>query len=424
MEKKVIVGADEVVGCPKCQHQFPLEQGISQQTIDRYADEFEQTLSAQTKVRAEKEAAQQVAALKAQLAEASKSSEEHKTQLALVREEAKKDARQAVETDLKSLQEANLAKEEALSKARSGEIELRRKLREAEDARNSTEVEYQRKLDDERKRITEQERVAAGQEAERRVAQMKTQLEQAQKEASDLKRKLEQGSQQIQGEALELGLEMILREAFPLDRIEEVPKGVSGADLLQRVCSPSGQLCGTIIWETKETKVFQPAWLQKLKDDQRDVGAETAVIVTATMPKDVTEPFVRQSDVWVTCIAAARPVAEALRATLIEMHKLRQANAGRSEKMELLYNYVCSPQFAQRMKAVVDGFAGMRKELDDEKKAFTRIWQKREKQLDRLTGGMVAIVGDLQGIGDGALPQLDSIAALPEPSDIEELRDL
>ena len=97
-------------------------------------------------------------------------------------------------------------------------------------------------------------------------------------------------------------------------------------------------------------------------------------------------------------------MAEALRATLIEMHKLRQANAGRSEKMEVLYNYVCSPQFAQRMKAVVDSAAAMRRELDDEKRALMRIWQKRERQIERLTGGMVAIVGDLQGIGEGALP--------------------
>lgn len=420
MDRKVIVGADEVVGCPKCQHQFPLEQGISRQTIDRYADEFEQTLAAQAKLRAEKESAQQLAGLKAQLAEANKSVQESRAQLEKVREDAKKAAREALETELKSLQEANAAKEEALTKARGGELELRRQLREAEDAKKNAELEYQRKLDEERKRIAEQERAAAGEDAERRVAQMRTQLEQAQREASELKRKLEQGSQQVQGETFELGLEIMLREAFPMDRIEEVPKGITGADLVHRVCSPSGQTCGTIVWETKQTKAWQAAWLQKLKDDQRAVGAEIAVIVTATMPKDVTEPFVRQDDVWITCIAAARPVAEALRTTLVEMHKLRQANAGRSEKMELLYNYVCSPQFAQRMKAVVDGFANMRKELDDEKKALTRIWQKREKQLDRLTGGMVAIVGDLQGIGEGALPQLDSIAALPRPEDFDE----
>jgi hypothetical protein len=244
---------------------------------------------------------------------------------------------------------------------------------------------------------------------------MRAQLESAQREAADLKRKLEQGSQQLQGEALEAGLEEMLRAAFPMDEIAEVPKGVNGADLLQRVRSPSGQLCGTIVWEAKQTKAFQAGWLQKLKDDQQAVGAELAVLVTSAMPKDVREPFVRQADVWVTSFAAARPLAEALRTTLVEMHKLRTANAGRSEKMELVYNYICSSQFAQRVKAVVDGFEAMRADLEAEKSAMMRMWKKREGQLTRLTGSLLGVVGDLQGIAEESLPQLHNIAALPLP---------
>jgi len=418
--RNVIVGAEEPVSCPNCRHSFALEEGISRQTIDRYAEDFERTLAAEARVRGEKESAQQVAALKAKVAEAEQAARNASAQMAKVREDAGKAARESFEVELKSLQEANAAKDKALAEARGGELGLRRQLREAEDARKGAELTYQRKLDEERRRIAGEERAAAGADADRRVAQMKTQLEQAQREAADLKRKLEQGSQQVQGEALETGLEAMLREAFPLDRIEEVPKGIAGADLVHRVCSASGQVCGTILWETKQTKGFSPAWLQKLKDDQRSMGAELAVIVTAAMPKDCAEPFVRQNDVWVACPAAARSVAEALRTTLIEMHKLRQANAGRSEKMEVLYNYVCSPQFAQQMKAVVDGAVTMRRELEEEKRAFMRLWQKREKQIERLAGGMLAIVGDLQGIGEGALPQLDSIAALPPLENLGE----
>jgi hypothetical protein len=244
---------------------------------------------------------------------------------------------------------------------------------------------------------------------------MRAQLESAQREAADLKRKLEQGSQQLQGEALEYGLEELLRAAFPLDDIVEVPKGVKGADLLQRVRSPSGALCGTIVWEAKQTKAFQPAWLPKLRDDQQSVGAELAVLVTAAMPKDVREPFVRHADVWIASFAAARPLAEALRGTLVEMHKLRQANLGRSEKMALVYEYICSPQFAQRVKSVVEGFRVMREELEAERAAMTRIWKKRETQLTRMTSGILGVVGDLQGIGEDTVAQLESIATLPEP---------
>src|SRR5438477_167427 len=149
---------------------------------------------------------------------------------------------------------------------------------------------------------------------------------------ADLKRKLEQGSQQLQGEALELSLEAMLKSAFPLDEIVPVPRGVNGADLIQRVRSPSGLVCGTILWEAKQTKAWQSAWLRKLKDEQQEIGAEFAVIVTSAMPKDAREPFLRDSDVWVTRHDAARPLAEPPRCVLLEPAKQRQANLGRAEK--------------------------------------------------------------------------------------------
>jgi hypothetical protein len=335
------------VACPKCSHHFPLSDGLSRQTIERHAEEFERAVAEQSK------------ALERQLV---------------------------------------AEKEKALSKFRDEELQLRRRLRELEEADKNRDVDYQRKLDEERRRID---------------AQYKVQLESAQREAADLKRKLEQGSQQTQGEALELSLEAMLRAAFPLDEILPVPKGMNGADLLQRVRAPSGACCGTIIWEAKQTKAWQPAWLRKLKDDQQAVGAEAAVIVTASMPKDTREPFVREADVWIARFDAARPLAELLRCALIEVHKQRQANVGRSEKMELLYNYICSPQFGQRLKCLYEGFVAMRAELEAEKAALARLWKKREAQLTRMQDGLLSLVGDLQGIGEEALPALDAVAALP-----------
>jgi hypothetical protein len=214
----------------------------------------------------------------------------------------------------------------------------------------------------------------------------------------------------------------LLKSAFPLDEIVPVPKGVNGADLVQRVRSPSGLVCGTILWEAKQTKAWQPAWLRKLKDEQQAIGAELAVIVTAAMPKEAREPFLREADVWVARFDAARPLAEALRLTLLELHKSRVANEGRREKMELLYNYICSPQFTQRVKSVVDGFAVMRQELGAEKMAAARMFKKREMQLTRMTERLLGVVGDLQGIGEESLAQLDAVAALPLPVE-EELQD-
>lgn len=406
MTRTIMVDAAEEVVCPKCSHAFPLSEGISRQTIERYAGQFEQALDARRKAleaelaaeakrRAERESAQQVSSLKAQLAAAQAA------------------AKEQYETELRAAKEALAAKDSTLAGARNAELELRRELRELRDKAQSQDLEFQRKLDEERKRIESAARSAIGEEFSQKEARLRAQIESAQREAADLKRKLEQGSQQTQGEALELGLEAMLRAAFPMDEIQPVPKGVNGADLLQRVRSPSGQLCGTIVWEAKQTKNWQAAWVQKLKDDQQTVGAEIAVLVSSAMPKDAREPFVRESDVWVTRLDAARPLAEALRITLLEMHKLRQANLGRSEKMELLYNYICSPQFAQRVKSVVEGFEAMKRDLEAEKAAMTRIWKKREMQLTRMTTGMLGVVGDLQGIGQESIA-LDSLAALPE----------
>jgi len=384
--RTITIDAHEPVACPKCNHRFPLREGISRQAIERHAGEFERAVAEGRK------------ALEARLA-------------------AEAQAQFAVKE--KALAEALGANEGLLARQRDAELALRRQLRELEEAKKSQDLDYQRKLDAERKKIEEQARSQASEEVSRREAQWKAQLESAQREAADLKRKLEQGSQQLQGEALELSLESLLRAAFPLDEILPVPKGVNGADLIQRVRSPSGLVCGTILWEAKQTKAWQPAWLRKLKDEQQEIGAEFAVIVTAAMPKDARVPFLREADVWVTRYDAARPLAECLRSALHELARQRQANQGRSEKMELLYNYICSPQFAQRLKSVYDGFVTMREELEAEKAAMARIWKKREAQLTRMQDGLLSVVGDLQGIGEEAVPALDAVAALPEVSEAD-----
>src|SRR6059036_961909 len=275
MARTIIVDGGEKIACPKCNHGFPLSEGISRQTIERYAEDFERSVAAHRRK------------LEAELAA---------------------EAKAQFDSQRKAMNEALGAKEGALARFRSEELQLRRQLRELEEADKNRDVDYQRRLDEERRRIE---------------AQFKAQIESAQREAADLKRKLEQGSQQLQGEALELSLEAMLRSAFPLDEILPVPKGVNGADLIQRVRSPSGLVCGTILWEAKQTKAWQPAWLRKLKDEQQEIGAEFAVIVTAAMPRDAREPFLREADVWVARFDAARPLAEALRALLIEVHRQR-----------------------------------------------------------------------------------------------------
>jgi len=206
----------------------------------------------------------------------------------------------------------------------------------------------------------------------------------------------------------ELEIEAILRAKFPLDIVDPVPKGAPGGDALQRVVGPSGQPCGTILWESKRTKNWCEGWLGKLRDDQRDARAEIAVLVSQALPKGV-ETFDLVEGIWVTHPRSALPVALALRQNLIDLAAARQAADGQQGKMELVYQYLTGPRFRQRIQGIVESFSSMREDLDRERKVITKQWAKREEQIERVMGGTVGLYGDLQGIAGRTLPEVEGL---------------
>jgi hypothetical protein len=239
-----------------------------------------------------------------------------------------------------------------------------------------------------------------------KLAEKEKQIQDAKKVNDELKRKLEQGSQQAQGEVLELQLEELLRSAFPRDQIEPVPKGCNGADIVQTVISRSGRACGTILWESKRTKAFSDGWLQKLKDDQRKLTAEIAVLVTEALPKDCST-FVYTNDIWVSNLQCALSLAMAIRMQLINLAVARAAADGAKQKSEILYEYVSSTQFRQRVEAIAEAFIGMQSGLQEEKRAAQKQWAKREKQIEQVISNTAGMYGELQ-----ALTGLSDIPAL------------
>ena len=211
----------------------------------------------------------------------------------------------------------------------------------------------------------------------------------------------------------------MLGTAFPLDGIEAVRKGVRGADVIQSVMTRSGHVSGKIIWEAKRAENWSNKWIPKLKDDQQAASAELAVLVSTAFPADVKEPFLQMEGVWLVSPNAVRPMAEVLRTVLLESYKQKAVSLGKNEKMESLYDYICSPQFAQKVRGVVDAYGDMLSDLEREKAAMARLWKKREAQLNRITINMMGMCGELQGIAENALPQLESIGLLleEEPED-------
>jgi hypothetical protein len=254
-------------------------------------------------------------------------------------------------------------------------------------------------------RAQEQERSALDK------AELQKKLDDVSAQMTEMQRKAEQGSQQLQGEVLELALEEGLRRAFPLDVIEEVKKGQRGGDVVHHVQSRSGAKAGLLLWETKRATVWNAQWLAKLKEDMRAAGADAGVLVTMgnALPKDwaVGTQFGLVDDVWVVTWPVAVQLAEVLRSGLLDVHKQRLASAGKGEKMEAVYDYVTSPQFAQKLKAVLEALQRMREELDAEKNQTLQRWARREKQLEAGKAALLGVGGEIQGLAQQNLPQLE-----------------
>jgi len=229
-----------------------------------------------------------------------------------------------------------------------------------------------------------------------------------QKQIEELKRKADQGSQQLQGEVQELELEDLLEARFPLDEITPVPKGEFGGDVLQAVRGPAGEACGTILWETKRTRNWSDGWLAKLRADQRAARADIAVLVSQALPREV-DGFGLVDQVWVVAPRLAFPVAMTLRESLIEIARARQASQGLQTKTELVYQYLTGPRFRQRIQGIVEAFDTLRSDLEAERKLLTRQWAKREAQIDRVMQGTLGMYGDLQGIAGQGLQAIEGL---------------
>lgn len=295
-----------------------------------------------------------------------------------------------------------------LATSQTAEAELKRREQAFQDRERELPLQIEREV---RGRL-DQVRATAANEAEQRlglqlsdkdrtIRELATKLEEA-------SRKAQQGSQQAQGETLELVLEEQLRRHFPFDELQPVPKGEFGGDTLHVVRDHAGRECGRILWEFKRTKVWQAGWLPKLRGDQRSARADLSVLVTQAMPPDV-QHFNEVDGVWVSSLGCTLPVATALRASLLQLAGQRRNAEGQQTKSELVYAYLMGPHFRGRIEAIAERWSEMQKDLADEKKATLKRWAKRESQLNTLIESTAGIYGDLQGIAGRDLAEIQAL---------------
>jgi hypothetical protein len=318
----------------------------------------------------------------------------------------------------KQFLEGQLAEERRRCReAQQAELELR-KEREALAARaRELDLEVARRVDGEKQRLAEQQDLRL-KEKDKLIEDLRTALEEA-------RRKSEQGSQERQGEVLEIDIEVELARRFPQDAIVPVAKGARGADLVHEVRDRTLRVCGTIVWEMKNTRHWQPAWIDKLKADQRAIGANLAVLVSTALPDSLVE-FGHIDGVWVAGLRAWPALAVALREQLIEVAFAHAAAEGKSEKMEFLYRYLAGDQFRRRIEATVEAFTALQRGLDGERRAMERIWKEREKQIDRVLANTAGMYGEVRGILGHSVPpvaalELDAVAGRLEALDFSRL---
>lgn len=413
--------SDPRIVCPNCSTPIRLTDTVVAPLIARTREQFERQFArkdaefskressirkmrdalAKTRKAIDAEIARKLRAERTSIAK----SEENKVRRALAGDLAERDRRLA---ELQRNLNANRSK---LADAQKAQAEVMRKARELDDAKRELDLRVEEKVQASLAKVRSTAKAEAEDHLKSRVAEKETQIAGMQRQIEQLRRKAEQGSQQLQGQAREVEMEALLCQRFPGDLIEPVPVGVPGGDILHRVRGKAGQACGTMLWECKHTRTWSDRWLAKLRDDQRTVKAEIALIVSSTLPNGV-DSFGFIDNIWVTAPRFAVPLAMVLRQSLIDLAGTRLAVEGRRTKMEMVYQYLTGPQFRQHIEAIIEKFCEMQSDLDRERRATMRLWAKREAQLNGVISASTRFYGDLQGIAGRAMPEIDSLDLL------------
>lgn len=455
---RILLSANALVTCPNCQQEFAVADGFAKRALEQVEEASADALAklreeerasaerhaqvmaserdaAHSKALAEVRAltaqafTPQIDALKEQLAannakiaaldqrEAALLSRERGIE-SRVAEAAAARAAELVEGERLAYEKRFADQNARLQVLQAEQLTLREERQKLQDEKAAMAFEVQRQV---AAKSAEREEFVRAQERERAQldkAELQKKLDDAGEQLAAAQRKMEQGSQQLQGEVLELAIEESIRRAFPLDTIEEVKKGQRGGDVLHHVVTRTGQAAGTILWETKRAKDWSPQWISKLKEDMRAAGAAVGILVTSpgAVPKEWpgSAYFALHEDIWITQPSCAVGIAEILRVGLLDLHRQRAVSAGKGEKAEAMYDYLTSPQFAYKLKAVFDTFKKMKDELESEKNVTVQRWARREKQLETGRMQLLGIGGEIQGLSQQELPMLDMESTVPE----------
>lgn len=399
------------IKCPNCKTEFPIgdalageiEASIKQRYIERFNKDQKELDDQKKKLEAE------VEALKLQQENQDKIiAEKLKLQKLVLQEEAVKKAAEEVNLQVAAMQKEIEEKSARIKESQQKELELIQKEKKLKEQEESLKLELERQMLEREKQIEDRAKKMEGEKFDLRIKELEKKLADQVELAETMRRKAEQGSMQLQGEVQELALEEMLKASFPFDVIEEVGKGIKGADCIQNIRDTTGNLCGKIIYESKRTKAFTAEWIHKLKNDMRAQNADIAVIVTETMPKDM-EQFGMKDGVWICNYSEIKSLAFVLRDSLIKIHSAVVSQENKGDKMQMLYNYLTGNEFKQQIEAIVEGFTSLKEGISKERIQMEKLWKEREKQLEKVLLNTSHFYGSVKGIAGNAIGDIKTL---------------
>lgn len=337
-------------------------------------------------------------------------------------EQSNKKVSQQFELQLQLLKEDKEAASERNKELLTEMGKTRDELRQTKKEQDEAMLQMQKKLVEEERKIRDEEAKKAEESQHSKLAEKDKQLQDAIKANEDLRRKLTQGSQQLQGEAFEIEFEEMLERQYPNDKVTPVSKGVKGGDILHEVWDRNGNFVGKIVWEMKNTKTWSEGWVDKLKADKRAATADEAVLISEITPGSVKVAGFHNG-VWVTKRAFVLPLADSIRVKLMQLHTVKNSLKGKDMKMEALYGYLTGTEFKNRIEGIVEAFTGMQTEIEKEKRYFANKWARDEKNIRQVIDSTYGMHGDLKGILSGVIPQIQGLGELEDDEEQLQIPD-
>lgn len=418
------------IKCPSCGTEIDVNDILKHQIEDSIRKEFQKKATKQN----EELVAKNEALEKAKADFEAKKKQENELFAERLEKQTKAAEKEITEKLKAKLEEENKDRLELMNKELSEKSEKLRELskmegeiaklqREKLEMKDAIEASAQKQLNEtltlEREKIRKQE----DDKNELKFKELQKQLEEQKKLTEEMKRKQEQGSMQLQGEVMELAIEEWLANNFPLDSIDEIKKGANGADCLQIVNTRELQNCGSIYYESKRTKAFQPAWIEKFKNDIREKKANLGVLVTEVMPTGMDRMGMKDG-IWICTFEEFKGLSAVLRQSLIQISSAVQAQENKGDKMAMLYDFLTSNEFRLQIEGIVEGFSQMQLDLVKEKNAAKKNWAQREKQLDKVINNTVHMYGSIKGIAGNAVQSVKALELDYDATDlIEELEE-